>query len=192
MLAHHSRLLALARRGGCDPDQARDVAQEAMLRAAMTTDVDVDRVGALLTVIARRLTIDIHRRRISDARLVQQRSLRPRDLPSHEDQVCDHAEAHWLHEQTRRLTPGERRALAARVAGTTAAATALDMDVSAKAVEAMVRRARLRLRALAVASWALAVLALAPCAAGGHPAAPVHTIKRVGARTPVPKGTGLL
>jgi RNA polymerase sigma factor (sigma-70 family) len=196
VLAHHTRLLAIARHGGCDPDQARDVAQEAMLRAATTLDVDVDRVGALLTVIARRLTTDVHRRRASDALLVQQRRLRPGDAPSHEDQVCDHAEARWLQEETRRLPAGERTALSARVAGTTAAATALDMDVSAKAVEAMVRRARLRLRALAVASWALAVLALTPCAAGSHPAAPVHAITRVGARTagvrtPGTEGTGL-
>lgn len=68
-------------------------------------------------------------------------------MPSHEDQVCEHAQARWLHTQAAHLPARERAALLARAAGHSTTCTAASLDTTPKAVELLTRRARQSLRA---------------------------------------------
>ena len=61
VLVHRPRLVALARRCGAG-DDAEDVAQEALVRAATFERLDPERAGAFLSAVVARLVTDRHRR----------------------------------------------------------------------------------------------------------------------------------
>jgi len=165
---HRQRLLRLAVRCGASPDDAQDIVQDALLRAAGQQQLDPGQAGGLLTTVVRRLVIDQHRDTARRQQLSQQRRLAPGPQPGPEDDVCDHAEAAWLATRADRLPPRERLVLLARADGQRTTDLAEELACTTKAVELLHRRARRTLHALAATTWALTCLAFA-----AHPAA-VH------------------
>ena len=148
LASHRRRLLALALACGCHPDEAHDVVQDAMLKVGVHPATDPDCTQAYLDSVVRRLVVDRHRQQQRRLRLSHQTALRPQPLPSHEDQICERAEAAWLWAATARLRPRERHAVLARACGRTPTQIALELGTTVKAVELLTRRGRQTLKAL--------------------------------------------
>jgi len=129
---HRDRLIGIARRRV--RDDAEDVVQEAMLRVVTAPDVDLARVGALLTTVTVNLCVDVLRRRATRSAVL------PRLVDPGADPLAvvdDAAEAAWLAGQV--LSVAERAALCARVDGA---------SPGSRAGEAALHRARVKLRAV--------------------------------------------
>jgi RNA polymerase sigma factor (sigma-70 family) len=150
--------LALSRTG--DPSDAEDCVQEAMLRAAQYADLDLDRVEPFLVVLVSRIATDVHRRRARDSRLGERLASRVAPQSTFEDDVCDRAEAAWVHESLRYLGKRERAVVEALAEGKTLSETVQSLGVTYKAAETALFRIRGKARAL-VQAGAAALLPLA-------------------------------
>lgn len=148
MLAHQPRLLAVARHGGCDRDQAQGVVHDAFLRVIAHPALDAGRLQGLLVTTVRHLTVDLHRREGTQHKLGHHHGLLPVTHPSPDDRICDIAHGQWLQHQLPLLRSTEKQVLLARSHGQTPSAIATEMQVTVKAVELLARRARAHLRRL--------------------------------------------
>jgi RNA polymerase sigma factor (sigma-70 family) len=140
--------VALAR--GTTPNDVDDVVQEAMARVAGMPNVDVSRVGSLLSAVVANLVVDRHRAVAKAVRLEHRLAgvaLTQGPLPPDED-VCDRDEARWLWQRARQLTEQDRRILQLRAQGFSVAAAASELGISRKAAENAFARARSKMHAL--------------------------------------------
>jgi RNA polymerase sigma-70 factor (ECF subfamily) len=154
--SHRERLLRLARvRVG---DDAEDVVQEAMLRAATFENLDEERLGELLTAITVRLCVDEHRRRNRTAQLQQRMPADRMEEPGADEQVCARAEAEWAAHVVRTLPTMQRAVVEARADGLTFDEIAERHDLSYKAVESLAARARSVVRRALAGTLAVCVV----------------------------------
>jgi RNA polymerase sigma factor (sigma-70 family) len=144
--------VALARCGS--RDEVDDCVQEAMTRVAGMPDVDVARVGQLLTAVVSNLAVDAHRTRSRASRNMHR--VVPPPPPGPDEAVCDIAEARWLWEQRATLDDRDRRVLDLRLAERSVGEAARELGITYKSAEHALARARGCLKA----AWrATAVLA---------------------------------
>jgi RNA polymerase sigma-70 factor (ECF subfamily) len=144
--------VALARCGS--RDEVEDCVQEAMTRVAAMPDVDVARVGQLLTAVVSNLAADAHRARSRAVRNLHR--VVPPPQPGPEEQVCDVAEAKWLWAQRGSLQEHDRRVLDLRLAERSVGDAARELGITYKSAEHALARARGCLRAAWRATAALA------------------------------------
>lgn len=132
---------------GVSLEDAEDAAQEALVRAVTSDNLDMTRAEAWLTRVTQRLCIDRHRQRTRDERL--QLRIAPVDAlcPSPEDAVCDQALGEWALRHADLLAPRERDVLFARADGHDAAAAAHLLGLTYKSAESAYTRARAKMRA---------------------------------------------
>jgi RNA polymerase sigma factor (sigma-70 family) len=149
VLPHRERLLRIARRRLSTVEDAEDCVQEALIRAACATSLDVARVGQFLTSVLVRLCVD-HARAAYAAQRLLVRAVHAHGDASPEEAICDHAEARWIEEHAfERLTRRERDVLRVRADGFSTREAARRLNITDKAAEAAFTRARGRIRALA-------------------------------------------
>jgi len=156
---HRERLLRLLRTRCTTHQDAEDCAHEAMIRVATFPQLDHDRAGQMLTVVAMRLAVDQHRqpqrRRAALRRLFASTVAR-----SPEDMALDRLDALRMLDHAHQLGVHERSVLMLRAQGADAADVAGELGVTYKAVEGAYTRARRKLRAAAAATVALGALGL--------------------------------
>src|SRR5438045_3855264 len=153
-MAERDVLIGLARRRGLASHDAEDCVHEAMLRVVPRPDLDEDRIGALLTTVVMRSTVDVHRRSHATGRVVQRLvGLAPIGWADGDPAalVCDRDEARWSARLVDRLPSAQRRALLARAEGSAVHDIAREMRTTSKAVESLISRARAATRAPSVA-----------------------------------------
>lgn len=149
LAAHRDRLVRVADRRLRDvAGDPEDCAHDALLRCDAVSDVDPERVGALLTTIVVRLCIDTERRSRAAAAATARYAARRAVEPDAFEQVDDVAEARWLLSRVSGLAPIERAVLLARAEGLSAGETADRLNLTYKGVEGALTRARRKLRAL--------------------------------------------
>lgn len=156
---HREQLLKVARRRSTSMQDAEDAVHEAMARAAERPHLDGDRLGAWLTSVTIRLCIDQHRQLSRDA-LICRRVGSMLTVPitvSHEEAVCDRAEARWLALQGAELPKNQVQALRLRAQDLDVAQVSQHMGLTYKAAESLLGRARRTLRAALAATLAVAV-----------------------------------
>ncbi len=169
--AERRRLLRLARRRTLNDAEAEDCVSEAMLRCVEFDDLDEARLSAFLTTVTVRLCADQHRERGRMLRAGGRTVGRPEE-PSHEDGVCDRAEAEWLAERVVGLPAHQQRIVEARAAGMSCANAAAYLGVTVDAVKSAVARARTTLHAARDSAYGVLVAAtsryraVAECATG--------------------------
>jgi len=189
VLEHEDRVRRVARSRCRTPQDAEDCAQEAMARVAAMPDVDLDRIGPLLSTVVANLAVDGHRAAGRAARAEPKIAVLPGPTP--EDALCDAAEARWLWASRHRLPDRERQVLELRAQGRTVAETAAALGVTYKAAESAYTRARTGLRAIWRTTAALlAVLWGRPArqTAGGAAVAVAATAVLLGAAPPPAEG----
>ena len=157
VLEHRERALRVARARLSDPYDVDDAVQEGMARVVAMPNLDLDRIGPLLSTVVANVAIDTHRRRDRWARLENKLTTSQITAQPHDEPVCDAAEARWLQEQLASLAPRERAVVELRAEGRSVAETASLLGISYKAVESAFTRGRTALKALWRAT--LAVLA---------------------------------
>ena len=138
--AERPRLLRMARRRTANDAEAEDCVSEAMLRCVEFEGLDEERVAAFLTTVTLRLCADQHRGR---ARLLRAGGhlVGRADEPSHEEAVCDRAEAAWL-AGALDMSPHQRRVVEARAEGLSCEEVARRFGVSVDAVKSAAARVR--------------------------------------------------
>ena len=152
LMPHRRRLYRLALSRLHHEQDAEDCAQDALLRTAMFTELDVDRVEPFLTTTLLRLCVDRHRFRRRQSRLYV-RVAEPGGAHGPEELVCDRAETTWLLRQLYRLRGREREVMLARAAGLSTAETAGHLGITVKAAEGAFTRARAKLRSACLLSY---------------------------------------
>lgn len=155
LLGSRDRAMRVARARCADPHEAEDCVQEALVRIAAMPNVDISRIGPLVSTVVARLAVDGHRARGRSTRLAGKLRSLDRAAPSPEEDVCDFAEARWLWSLRESLSDQDRRALELRIAGRSVTESAEDLGVTYKAAENSLRRARSRLRTAWAATAAL-------------------------------------
>lgn len=145
--AHRDRLLRIARSRLASPDDAEDCVQEAIIRCAVAPDVDLARVGALLTTITVRLCVDVHRSHACAGRAYSRlESATTTFVPADDDAVCDRVDAARVAPSLDRLGARERAVIEARAAGFGPAEAARALGITVKAAESAFTRARVKIR----------------------------------------------
>ncbi len=140
------RLVLLAKRLGAG-DDAEDIAQEALLRAASHVDFDETRSQAFLLTVTARMTVDLHRHAARLRRVEMLMIGRP-EVEGMEEEVADRAEARYAAQLVDDRLPQEIRAiLRQRAEGITWQALATQHGESVRALETRVRRAVAVIRA---------------------------------------------
>jgi RNA polymerase sigma factor (sigma-70 family) len=155
VLAEQERAQRVARARCSSPQDAEDCVQEAMARVVAMPDVDLRRVGPLLSVIVANLAADTHRVRSRAVRAEPRLRASALAQPSPEDDICDALEAQWLWERRVELPEQDRAVLEFRAQGRSAAQAAEALGVTYKAAESAYTRARTRMRAIWRAAGAL-------------------------------------
>jgi RNA polymerase sigma-70 factor (ECF subfamily) len=155
VIAERERAERVARSRCSSRQDAEDCVQEAMVRVVAMSDVDVARVGPLLSTVVANLAADTHRSRSRAARAEPR--LRPAAIsqPSPEEDVCDALEARWLWDKRAELPDQDRAVLELRTQGRTAGEAAAALGVTYKAAESAYTRARTKMRAIWRAAAAL-------------------------------------
>lgn len=157
--AQRSRLEAIARRRGLGEQEAQDVASETILRAACAPDLDLERAGAWMSVVAQRLSADVHRRRPTQALLARVHHLEVTQADEL-GAVDDRFEAAWVASVVATLPEAQRDILQRVADGAGAGAVAQSTGRTYKSVESCLSRARRQVRhALEATLGVLAVLA---------------------------------
>jgi RNA polymerase sigma factor (sigma-70 family) len=146
LAVHRDYLLRIARGRTRSEQDAEDCVQEALLRCAQFADLDEERVVALLTSVTARLCVDLHRSRAARDRAMQRLTAEPAAAPSHEDAVCDRAEAAWVAGLVGALPRRQQQVVAARAAAGSGVEAAQRLGLSYKSVEAALGRARQTVR----------------------------------------------
>lgn len=159
LLDNRERAIRVARARGAHPDDVEDVVQEAMARVAAMADVDLARVGSLVTVVVANLAVDGHRARARGVRLDERFAAGSVPEPPPDEAVCDTDEARWLWSLREELGEQDRRVLELRADGRSLAEAADELGVTYKAAENALGRARKRLKtAWAVTAALLGIL----------------------------------
>jgi RNA polymerase sigma-70 factor (ECF subfamily) len=142
-----------------DVDDAEDVVQEAMLRAATFENLDEERLGELLTSVTVRLCVDEHRRRVRAVSLRHRIPVDRGEEPGADERVCARAEAEWAADVVRTLPPMQQVVIEDRANGLSFDEISRRHRVSYKSVESSASRARAVVRrALAATLAAFAVV----------------------------------
>ncbi len=162
LLAQEDRARRVARARSGSRHDVDDLVQEGMARVAAMPEVDLERVGPLLTTVVMNLAVDGHRRDSQANRLRRRVAGRREVQGSVEEEVCDDHEARWLHGQVQGLSGQDRRAVELRAAGLTLPEIADELGVTYRAAEGALGRARTRLRR----AWAATAALLWPFALG--------------------------
>jgi RNA polymerase sigma-70 factor (ECF subfamily) len=159
VLEHRDRALQVARARLRDPHDVDDCVQEGMARVVAMPDVDLHRIGPLLSKVVANVATDTHRRGARGSRLIAKAGGALVQDEAMDEPVCDAAEARWLRAQLSRLNPQDRAVLEMRADNRTVAETAAALGISYKAAESAFTRARSALKAMWRAT--LAALGLA-------------------------------
>lgn len=167
--SHRDHLLRVARRRSVSMEDAEDVVQEAMVRAAERTNVDHDRLGAWLTSVTMRLCVDRFRQINREANAHLRSVLATPGKDTAEEVVCDRSEAEWLAARSSELPERQEQVLSLMAQGFDLTQIAHETGLSYQAVRSLLARARKTLRAaltgtLAIVCWAFRGR---PRAAGG-------------------------
>lgn len=142
---HRERLMRLVRRRLPNAQDAEDLVQEAMLRAAAHGNLDRARIGPFLTSVALRLCVDHYREQERRRRLLTRAAdVRGPELP--DEGVCDKDFGRWLLGQADQLRGRERQVVLARAQGISTLEFARMHQISVKAAEGAFTRGRARLR----------------------------------------------
>jgi RNA polymerase sigma factor (sigma-70 family) len=155
LLAERGRAQRVARARCSSPQDAEDCVQEALARVVAMPDVDLRRVGPLLSVIVANLAADTHRSRGRALKAEPRLVAAGLAQPSPEEEVCDALEARWLWDMRTELPDQDRAVLELRAHGHTAGQAAEALGVTYKAAESAYTRARTRMRAIWRAAAAL-------------------------------------
>ena len=97
--ASRQLLMGVARGRGCSGEDAKDVVQEAMLRAAEHPEIGEDRLRAWLCAVTERLCLDGHRRRAAAARRWERTSVQAVVQlrgTTWRRRVCERSAAAWM------------------------------------------------------------------------------------------------
>lgn len=156
----HEALLRVARRRSVSRADAEDAVSEAIVRSVENGNVDPTRATAWLTSVTTRLCADAARDRAREPKRVAYQRLQGAASDSHEQAVCDRAEASWLSSRLGELPDRQRRALELRAEGNDIASIADAMSTSYKVAEGLLCRARAQMRSVlaAAAAWVAALL----------------------------------
>jgi RNA polymerase sigma factor (sigma-70 family) len=157
VLEHRERALRVARARLSDPYDVDDAVQEGMARVVAMPNLDLDRIGPLLSTVVANVAIDTHRKYSRWSRLEARLTSTEVAAQVHDEPVCDAAEARWLHTQLQSLAPRERAVLELRAEGRSVAETASLLGISYKAVDSAFTRGRTALKAL----WRATLVVLA-------------------------------
>src|SRR4051812_12159339 len=157
VLEHRDRARRVARARLSSPHDIDDCVQEGMTRVVAMPELDLGRVGPLLSTVVANVAADTHRWQTRSARLRAKVTWTEVAAAPHDDEVCDEAEARWLRSQLHALTPRERAVLELRADGHSVAQTAAELGITYKAVESAYTRGRNVLKA----AWRLTLGVLA-------------------------------
>lgn len=181
VVEERERALRVARHRCASRQDAEDCVQEAMVRVAGMDDVDLARVGALLTTVVCHLAVDTHRSRVRGARAHARLHLRAVPQPAVDERVCDDSEARWLWARRHELREQERRVMELRAEGLSVAQAATALGITHKAAEASFTRARSKLHGI----WKAVGAALAVLWAGARRQGAAGTVMVTAAATVV-------
>lgn len=149
-------LMGVARRCGYPVEDAEDVVQEAMLRAAEHPEIGEDHLRAWLCAVTQRLCMDGHRRRAAEARRWERTSVQAVvQLPGQylEEEVCERSEAAWMASLASEVLPARQiQALWLTAAGYDVQQVATHLGVRYRAAESLLARGRRTLRAVLLTS----------------------------------------
>lgn len=159
VLVHRDRALRVARARLSDPYDVDDCVQESMARVVAMPNLDLGRVGPLLSTVVANVAADTHRQHVRASRLTSKVTSSAVPLQPGDEPVCDAAEARWLHSQLHTLGARERAVLELRAEGRTVAETAAALGMTYKAVESAFTRGRNALKTL----WRSTLVAVAVC-----------------------------
>jgi RNA polymerase sigma factor (sigma-70 family) len=148
VLEHRDRAFRVARARLSNPYDVDDCVQEGMARVVAMPNLDLDRVGPLLSTVVANVATDTHRKHSRSSRLQARLTGSVVTAQVHDEPVCDAAEARWLHTQLGSLAPRERAVLELRAEGRTVAQTAAALGMTYKAVESAFTRGRTALKDL--------------------------------------------
>jgi RNA polymerase sigma-70 factor (ECF subfamily) len=160
VLEHRDRAVRVARARLSDPFDVEDCVQEGMARVVAMPNLDLGRVGPLLSTVVANVAADTHRRHVSSRRLVAKVTWTQVPTPPGDEPVCDAAEARWLQAQLNSLGQRDRAVLELRAAGRTVEQTAAALGMTYKAVESAFTRARNSLKGIWRATLAAVALML--------------------------------
>lgn len=173
LVVERDRAVRVARSRGAKPDEVDDVVQEATVRVAAMDDVDLVRVGPLLTVVVANLVTDRHRARARSERLERRLTGQVLAYVPPDEAVCDEGEARWLRRvASELLSEQDRRVLEMRAQGLSLGASAEALGVTYKAAERALARARTHMKRAWSATAALAGFLLGRPMTKGQSAAP--------------------
>jgi len=147
VVEHRDRALRVARARCSDRSAVDDCVQEAMARVVAMPNLDLSRVGPLLSVVVANVAADVHRGQARTRSLGVKLGAAVRPDPSPDDHVCDQAEARWLARQAESLPSQDRAVLLLRAEGMTVAEAATYLGITYKAAESSFTRARKALKA---------------------------------------------
>jgi RNA polymerase sigma-70 factor (ECF subfamily) len=146
LLHHKQRALRVARARAGRAEDAEDLVQEAFVRIAAMPQVDVDRVGSLVSTVVANLAVDEHRRRMRSRRTLARMHDSEVEV-ARDDEVCDAHEARWLWSLRGQLAPQDRRVLELRARGLSLREVAAELGITYKGAENALGRARAKMRA---------------------------------------------
>lgn len=151
LAAHREQLLIVARHRTATEQDAEDVVQEALLRAWTYQGLRLETAAAWMTRVVINLSVDSWRWR---RRLTSLDALEGSPATgTHEDGVCDQAEAVWVAQHVGRLPVRQARALHLKAEGLSVSEISSTMQVPVSAGEALLKRARVAMRAVVSSTW---------------------------------------
>ncbi|MER5179707.1 sigma-70 family RNA polymerase sigma factor [Streptomyces sp. NPDC002896] len=156
-LRQREALMRIARPRTATAEDAEDVVQEAMVRAAESYRGDAEGLAPWLMRVTVRLCADTHRQRVREHRRWSRLPV-SLDPASFDERVCDQAEAAWAAAAMSRLPARQARALRLRAEGLTVLQVARQLEVSYRTAESLLARARSTLKAVLAATLGLAVV----------------------------------
>jgi RNA polymerase sigma factor (sigma-70 family) len=148
VLEHRDRAFRIARARLSDPCDVDDCVQEGMARVVAMPNLDLGRVGPLLSTVVANVATDTHRKHSRTHRLQARLTSTEVTAQVHDEPVCDAAEARWLQTQLEALAPRERAVVEMRAEGRTVAQTATALGMTYKGVESAFTRGRTALKLL--------------------------------------------
>jgi RNA polymerase sigma factor (sigma-70 family) len=148
VLEHRDRALRVARARLSDPYDVDDCVQEGMVRVVAMPNLDLGRVGPLLSTVVANVAADTHRQHQRSHRLSSKMASSVIPTAPGDEPVCDAAEARWLHGLLDTLGERERAVLKLRAEGRTVAETAAALGMTYKAAESAFTRGRNALKTL--------------------------------------------
>jgi RNA polymerase sigma-70 factor (ECF subfamily) len=148
VLEHRDRALRVARARLSDPYDVDDCVQEGMARVVAMPNLDLGRVGPLLSTVVANVAADTHRQHLRSTRLTSKVERSQLPAEACDEPVCDAAEARWLRTKLDTLGERERSVVQLRAEGRTVAETAAALGMTYKAAESAFTRGRNALKVL--------------------------------------------